>query len=440
MFMFSVLKSTSKRILKLVPLLILVAIICYSPIQVGAQDAGMQRANRASTLAAMKSRGWRVFVCHIPIDTKKHTFCLRLGTLSKLVPEQAIAIGEWMRDHAERWAATHPVLIPTGKELEVLLNQSKFAGCSGQLSDRGADVLVIRNPLPTTRINNVEGMSISQACSNPMTTSPVSHAMGIAYTDIMDGVEFLDSYGRRDDACGSQYRGGSPGTGVIINSMQEDQGDTDDPPPPPPPTTDPPPPPPDPPTDPPADKDKNEKKISLYDRIVGRAWFWVADKAGTLDKEWQEELSAPNVGVGVRGYCIVDMECASSECGKGAGTQALADMMFNRYGPQACEPAATPSPDSGSACFRIRKGGKITPEMQQQLAQEFCEFRQKFYGEVEGGSRCPLLNKPAPKRPVNICADPRAMCTPDNGGIRPSNTSSPRPRPLPIPTKPPGTR
>ena len=347
--------------------------------------AGLRSQNSAIALKALSEEGRNLFVCHIPFRQPQGSVCLTIAVLSDFQSHKAVEIAEWLRWDMTQFADNASRALERNTVLNLYTAGGRVAGCSGIGVDHGVDVLA-RNDL--TNLQQYLDVETFGAKCRGSPQGVLSQRMGEAFSEITDIVAFLDAYSRHDDSCGSQFSARPMSARQFVQSLGADSSVGGD-----------------------------------IRSAVEKLWAIIADSIGGLPLSG-DPTSA--IG-GSRGYCFVDTACATSTCGRTAMTRAFADLMHRRYGNSGCIQEAIPNPDSPSACYQIRRGKEVTPEMRAQLLKEGCEMRAALYG-VGIKSECSGLTE-WPKPPRGTCDDPGAMCSPEQEKALPRKlTPTPQPR------------
>ena len=377
------------------------AVMLLSGTSVLAADVRQLRANLSFARQQMHEFGRFLIVCREPVAVPRNRICVNIGALSRLSPDWALPISDFLEAMAQRTAGKSSTALNENIFWKKLFEDNRSIGCV-QKPERSRIVLVLAVP---------HGNQASSTLSCDGTSvNPISSAFGVMSPRNSSGGSFLASYMKFRGQCEGQSKsqrqrqGGATG---LMDAGGANQGI-------------------------PAGKPREPS-------IVEKAW------AGIVEALGGNALGPDTGGVGgggTRGYCFEDMGCAQS-CESAARARGIAEELKSRYSYDGCNANLTPTPDGTRTCYDVLNSPKATPEQILQLRREFCSKRAGVMRPGHGNdesSHCSVMDVKEVERSRNICSDPRAMCSPDDvdplnyplgpGAILPS----PMPEPISSPS------
>jgi hypothetical protein len=177
--------------------------------------------------------------------------------------------------------------------------------------------------------------------------------------------------------------------------------------------------------------------------VAARAWASILEVFGTENVEWEREQQQPNAAVGVRGYCIQDMNtlCAGSKyqsCWTSAFDHAVANELRWRWHYDGCNATALVRPDSESKqCYNalVNPTG-LTRADSAELHETYCKLLSSVMSPTQEESNLCTVSSTLEKDMVrlpweSICRNRAALCTPEQQS-EPTPMRRPKPPILPV--------
>ena len=395
-----------------------------------AKAAPRARAPRAIKRTGLRA-GWTLPICYAPADRRRAIHCTDVATISRQSPEIALRLAEAVNRAAEARRGTRKPGLSADGVLADLLRDPTLLGCAGKGRHQGAVYLAAKGAALRSKRGKrgKRGIdkSITSACADSGAGGSDGIAIGTAVAEWYAATEadrtFYNDWLRDNSQCEAGSGGGGSATGNTMMQGGSDDGGGGS-------------------TGSTGARDASGTpsgtnpvaKPPTLKRFAGKLWEVVSSKL-VSSKQWKQDTK--NGATGGRGYCFADDDCAST-CHGNAMARSLAKEL-QRSGYDGCNDDVTPAPGSTNTCYNVLNKNKLTESMRRQLWTEACAAKGGVQQACDDPSVCSVrcatpdeLEKG--ERSWQACADPRAMCGPDQvGGWPGADPPKPDPGPAPFP-------